>query len=174
VQLGYRIQISEAKSVTDMPFMSIDDPEFWKNCPQSLELISKSMEGTGGGVAYFVMGEPKDNAPTVVALRMAPNWVLPRHARDCYRFEVAVQGTLDVGERVLKVGDVMVSEPTIFYGPRVAGPEGCTTFEIFSNYAASHEAILDLAGSRVKFDVSKPGEFKRMMEAQRAIRKPTA
>jgi hypothetical protein len=31
-----------------------------------------------------------------------------------------------------------------------------------------------LAGSRVKFDVSKPGEFKRMMEAQRAIRKPTA
>ena len=76
-----------------MPFMSIDDPEFWKNCPKGLELISKSMEGTGGGVAYFVMGEPKDNAPTVVALRMAPNWVLPRHAHDCYRFEVVVQGT---------------------------------------------------------------------------------
>jgi hypothetical protein len=90
VQLGYRTQISEARSVTDMPFMSIDDPEFWKNCPQGLELISKSMEGTGGGVAYFVMGEPKDNAPTVVALRMAPNWVLPRHAHDCYRFEVVV------------------------------------------------------------------------------------
>ena len=157
-----------------MPFMSIDDPEFWKNCPQGLELIPKSMEGTGGGVSYFVMGEPKDNAPTVVALRMAPNWVLPRHARDCYRFEVVVQGTLDVGERILKVGDVMVSEPNIFYGPHVAGPEGCTTFEIFSNHAASHEAILDLAGSRVKFDVSKPGEFRRMMEAQRAIRNPTA
>ena len=90
VQLGHRIRISEAKSVTDMPFMSIDDPEFWKNCPQGLELISKSMEGTGGGVAYFVMGEPKDNAPTVVAPRMAPNWVLPRHAHDCYRFEVVV------------------------------------------------------------------------------------
>ena len=94
-----------------MPFMSIDDPEFWKNCPKGLEIIPKSMEGTGGGVAYFVMGEPKDNAPTVVALRMAPNWVLPRHAHDCYRFEVVVQGTLDVGERILKVGDV-ISQPT--------------------------------------------------------------
>jgi hypothetical protein len=68
----------------------------------------------------------------------------------------------------------MVSEPNLFYGPHIAGPEGCTTFEIFSNHAASHEAILDLAGGRVKFDVSKPGEFKRMMQAQRASRKPTA
>jgi anti-sigma factor ChrR (cupin superfamily) len=157
-----------------MPFMSIDDAEFWKNCPKGLELIPKSMEGTGGGVAYFVMGEPKDNAPTVVALRMAPNWVLPRHAHECYRFEVVVQGTLDVGERILKVGDVMFSEPKSFYGPHVAGPEGCTTFEIFSNHAASHEVVLDLANGVAKFDVSKPGEFKRMMEAQQASRKPAA
>jgi anti-sigma factor ChrR (cupin superfamily) len=153
-----------------MAFMSIEEPEFWKNCPKGLELIAKSMEGTGGVVAYFVMGDPEKNAPTVVALRMAPNWILPRHAHDCYRFEIVVQGTLDVGERILKIGDVMVSEPNIFYGPHVAGPEGCTTFEIFSNHAASHEAILDLAGGIAKFDVSKPGEFRRMMEAQQASR----
>lgn len=155
-----------------MPFMSIDDPEFWKNCPKGLELIHQSMQGAGGGVAYFVMGEPKDDAPTVVALRMAPNWVLPRHAHECHRFEVIVQGSLDVGERILKTGDVMVSEPNVFYGPHVAGPEGCTTFEIFSNHAASHEAVLDLAGTIVKFDVAKPGEFTRMMEAQRQAPKP--
>jgi hypothetical protein len=153
-----------------MPFMSIADVEFWKNCPPGLELIPKSMEGTGGGVAYFVMGKAKDNAPTVVALRMAPNWVLPRHAHECYRFEIVVQGTLDVGERILKVGDVMISEPNVFYGPHVAGPEGCTTFEIFSNFAASHEAILEVAGKAVKFDVARPGEFRQMMEAQRADR----
>jgi hypothetical protein len=41
------------------------------------------------------------------------------------------------------------------------------------NYASSHEAILDLAGTAVKFDISRPGEFKRMVEAQRAVRKPT-
>ncbi len=151
-----------------MTFMSIDDPEFWKNCPKELESIARGMEGAGGGVAYFVMGDPRNNAPTVVALRMAPNWILPRHAHDCYRFEIVVQGTLDVGEKVLKVGDVMVSEPNIFYGPHVAGPEGCTTFEIFSNHTASHEAILEVAGSVMKFDVSKPGEFHQMMEAQQA------
>ena len=39
-----------------MPFMSINDPEFWKSCPKELEVIQKSMDGTGGGVAYFVMG----------------------------------------------------------------------------------------------------------------------
>jgi hypothetical protein len=82
--------------------------------------------------------------------------------------EVVVQGTLDVGGRILKVGDVMVSEPKIFYGPHVASPEGCPTFEIFSNHSASYEAILDLAGGVVKFDVSKPGEFRWMKEAQRA------
>lgn len=150
-----------------MPFLSINDSDFWTRCPKELELIQKSMDGTGGGVAYFVMGERKDDAPTVVALKMAPNWILPRHAHDCYRFEVIVQGTLDVGDRILKVGDVMVSEPHTFYGPHVAGPEGCTTFEIFSNHHASHEAVLELAGKTVTFDVARPGEFNRMMEAQR-------
>jgi hypothetical protein len=91
IELARNINRRQAR-VAHMPFMSIDDPEFWKNCPKGLELIPKSMEGPGGGVAYFVMGEPKDNAPTVVALRMAPNRVLPRHAHDCYRFEVVVQG----------------------------------------------------------------------------------
>ena len=30
----------------------------------------------------------------------------------------------------------MISEPGIAYGPHIAGPEGCTTFEIFSNLRA--------------------------------------
>ncbi len=157
-----------------MPFMSITDPDFWKNIPQGLELIQTSMEGTGGDVAYFVMGERKDDAPTVVALKMAPNWVLPRHAHDCYRFEVIVQGTLDVGDRILKVGDVMVSEPNVFYGPHIAGAEGCTTFEIFSNHHASHEATMEIGGKVMTFDVAQPGEFHRMMEAQRAAQKQSA
>jgi len=154
-----------------MAFMSISDPEFWKHCPPELNLIAKSMANVeGGGVAYFLMGEREDNPPTVVALRMAPGWILPRHSHDCYRFEVVVQGTLDVGDRVLKVGDVMISEPNVPYGPHVAGAEGCTTFEIFSNHKASHMATLHLKGGPVDFDVSQPGEFRRMMEAQRAER----
>src|SRR5215471_12159526 len=126
-----------------MAFISMQDSEFWAHCPKDLEHV---VQGGLSGLAYFLLGDRKDNPPTVVALRMEPGWVLPRHAHDCYRFEIVVQGTLDVGERILKVGDVMVSQPNIFYGPHVAGPEGCTTFEIFSNHTASHEAILELAG----------------------------
>lgn len=42
-----------------------------------------------------------------------------------------MQGTLDVGERVLKPGDVMITEPGVPYGPHTAGPQGCdlTTVE---------------------------------------------
>lgn len=152
-----------------MAFMSIDDPEFWKNCPPELKLIQQGMAGDeGGGVAYFLMGKRQDDPPTVVALRMGPGWVLPRHSHDCHRFEVVVQGTLDVGDRILQVGDVMISEPKIAYGPHVAGPEGCTTFEIFSNHKASHVATLHLPSGTVEFDLTIAGEFQRMMAAQRS------
>src|SRR5262249_27384677 len=91
-----------------MPFISMDDPQCWARCPKELEPV---VRGGLTGLAYFELGEKKDNPPTVVALRMGPGWVLPRHAHDCYRFEIVAQGTLDVGERILKPGDVMVSAP---------------------------------------------------------------
>jgi len=85
-----------------MPFISMDDPQFWARCPKELEPV---VRGGLTGLAYFELGEKKDNPPTVVALRMGPGWVLPRHAHDCYRFEIVTHGTLDVGDRILKPGD---------------------------------------------------------------------
>lgn len=146
-----------------MAFVSMDEPEFWAHCPKELE----HLEGGLSGLAYFLLGERKDNPPTVVALRMGPGWVLPRHAHDCYRFEIVVQGALDVGERVLKPGDVMISEPGIAYGPHVAGPEGCTTFEIFSNHKASYVALLDMPEGRVECDVSTPEGLQKMRDVMR-------
>jgi hypothetical protein len=154
-----------------MPFMSMDDPEFWGQGPKELAHL---VRGELGGLAYFLLGERKDNPPTVVALRMEPGWVLPRHAHDCYRFEIVVQGTLDVGERVLKPGDVMISEPGIAYGPHIAGPEGCTTFEIFSNHRASYVALLDLPEGRVECDVSTPEGMQKMREVMRRTGKTAA
>jgi hypothetical protein len=44
-----------------------------------------------------------------------------------------VQGTLEVGDgRIARPGDAFTAEPGELYGPHTAGPEGCTTFEIFS------------------------------------------
>ena len=48
-----------------------------------------------------------------------------------YRVEVVVMGEMHVEEgRVLRPGDVMVSEPGMMYGPHIAGPEGVMTVEV--------------------------------------------
>src|SRR3546814_5191930 len=69
---------------------------------------------------------------------------LPRHAHDCFRLEVIMQGSMDVGDgRILKTGAVMMSEPLTLYGPHIAGAEGCVTLEIFSNHRASHTTYVE-------------------------------
>ncbi|MBM4258503.1 MAG: hypothetical protein FJ147_21725 [Deltaproteobacteria bacterium] len=147
-----------------MPFISMNDPQFWARCPKELEpVIGKGITG----LAYFELGEKKDNPPTVVALRMGPGWVLPRHAHDCYRFEVVTHGTLDVGDRILKPGDVMISEPGIAYGPHIAGPEGCTTFEIFSNHKAAFVTLLDGPDGPVECDMSTTEGMQKMQDLMR-------
>ena len=154
-----------------MAFISMDEAKFWEHCPKDLEHV---VQGGLTGLAYFLLGEKKDNPPTVVALRMGPGWVLPRHAHDCYRFEIVVQGTLDVGERILKPGDVMVSEPDIAYGPHLAGPEGGATFEIFSNHKASYVTLLDTPEGRVECDVSTADGMQKMRELMQQAMRATA
>ena len=146
-------------------FLSMDDPKFWKQYPKELKgLVETPLEGVTG-LAYFLLGERKDNPPTVVTLRMGPNWTLPRHAHDCHRFEIVVQGTLDVGDRILKPGDIMITEPGIAYGPHIAGPEGCTTFEIFSDHRGSYVTLVDTPEGRIECDVSTPEGMKTMERA---------
>jgi anti-sigma factor ChrR (cupin superfamily) len=143
----------------------MDDPDFWARCPKELEhLVRDSNIGESVGSSYFLLGQPKDDPPTVIALRMGPNWVSARHAHDCYRFEVVVQGTLDVGERVLKPGDVMLTEPGVAYGPHVAGPEGCTTFEIFTNYRSSYVTLIEEPEGLVECDLSTTEGLHRMQD----------
>jgi len=72
------------------------------------------------------------DAPAVVVLDMPPGYVLFRHAHLCHRFEIVVKGSLRAGDRTLVPGDVMTAAPGEWYGPHVAGPEGCTTAEVFS------------------------------------------
>ena len=78
-----------------------------------------------------------------------------------------MRGTLDVGDRVLKVGDIMISEPNNVYGPHIAGPEGCTTFEIFSNHKASHVVLFDLPQGLIECDVTSQEGLKKLQEAMR-------
>jgi hypothetical protein len=84
-----------------------------------------------GTIMLGELGDPK--AAVVSMLRIAPNETLHRHGHDCKRVEIIVQGSITLPDgRVLTPGDVMVSQPGEFYGPHVAGPEGCLSAEIFS------------------------------------------
>lgn len=71
--------------------------------------------------------------PAALLLTMPANYTLFRHGHPCQRFEIVVQGSLDLGDgRVASVGDTFTADPYTLYGPHTAGPDGCTTIEIFS------------------------------------------
>ena len=114
-------------------------PEYWQNLGSKMAAaITERVEPIGVKLAHFVMADdPEDmDAPLATILYMPPNYVLIRHAHECYRVEVIIEGTVHVGDRVLRAGDVSVSGPGIAYGPHTAGPTGCLTVEIFSRQEA--------------------------------------
>lgn len=72
--------------------------------------------------------------PAAYLLRMPAGYELFRHGHPCQRFEVVIQGSLDVGDgRTATVGDIFTADAYTLYGPHTAGPEGCTTIEVFSS-----------------------------------------
>ena len=116
-----------------MPYYSMNDEGFWDIGPESLNWMRVVAEAVGVKFARFPLGDPDDeNTPFASVLHMPPNYELWRHKHDCYRFEAIVQGSMRVGDRVLGPGDFMSSAPNEPYGPYFAGPDGCTTVEIFS------------------------------------------
>jgi len=56
---------------------------------------------------------------------------------------VIVAGSLLVDGEVLGPGDVMATPAGEMYGPHVAGPDGCTTVEIFSSITGNGNLLLE-------------------------------
>jgi quercetin dioxygenase-like cupin family protein len=108
-----------------------DSPDYWR-MPERFKSVA-DVPFTDCPMAAFIMGdELHDDAPMAVVFKQPPGNVVTRHAHDCYRFEIIVSGSVDVGDRILHAGDVMTANPGEFYGPHVAGPEGCVSVEVFS------------------------------------------
>jgi hypothetical protein len=127
-----------------MAFLSIDDPDFWEKNLESLQALRAKGKPVGIETSYFALGKPEDNPPLVTPLRMAPGYVLFRHAHDCYRMEIVVQGSLDVGGRILKPGAVMISEPGVLYGPHI-------------DFEGAHKMMLEsAAGALTELDIRTP------------------
>jgi anti-sigma factor ChrR (cupin superfamily) len=109
----------------------------------------------------FVLGDQGDPAsPAVVLLEMPPGYVLFRHAHPCHRFEVVVKGSLRAGDRLLHPGDVMTAEPGEWYGPHVAGPDGCTTAEVFDSQEGVFRVLAESDDGPREYDF-RTGEVPR-------------
>ena len=114
----------------------------------------------GIDLGVVVLGERLSNPASVMLLRLPPGHVLERHAHDTHRMEVVVSGSVITADgHELRSGDVFTSGPGEFYGPLTAGPEGCTSVEIFgdiqgmaprasSDASPEHAAVIASIGKR--------------------------
>jgi hypothetical protein len=135
----------------------MDDDSFWDRAPDFLKHVPAAQRRMGGRGSFFVLGDWRANPPAALAMELPPGEGVNQHAHPCERFEVVVRGSLDVGQgRILRPGDVMVSAPGEMYGPHVAGPEGATTFEIFSAFDASYRIIYETPDGRFEVNGSDP------------------
>jgi hypothetical protein len=96
----------------------------------------------------------------VVVLDMPPNYVLFRHAHPCHRFEVVVKGSMRSGDAVLRPGDVMTASPGEWYGPHIAGPDGCTTVEVFATLEGVFRVLAESDEGPREYDF-RSGELPR-------------
>ena len=80
-----------------------------------------------------VLGADGDeNAPATNLLQMEPGTVVAYHTHDCPVMMLVIMGSLYVPGRILMPGDRMEADANEFYGPLVAGPDGCTSVEMFA------------------------------------------
>jgi hypothetical protein len=122
-----------------MPYYRMDQEGFWDDITDpALRWTQELARRSGMEIGAIRMGsQTEERPPMAQLLQVPPGGVVPKHSHDCVRVEVLVRGSLDVGNGLLLYpGDVMISQPGEFYGPNVAGPEGATTVEIFSDCTA--------------------------------------
>ena len=133
-----------------MPNYSMDnDADFWQ-APEAFKPLLALAKTIGTRGSWFALGDPNDeNTPMAVVLDMKPGYVITRHAHPCSRLEVVVRGTLDTGDKVLVPGDIMYSDADEFYGPKVAGPDGCTTLEVFATVTGASYRITEEADGSI-------------------------
>ena len=81
----------------------------------------------------FMFGGEIDGLPLCVPdIRLPANQYWPLHWHDCWIAVVILDGDCRIGDWHMKVGDVLISEDALEYGPLVIGPQGCQMFEIFA------------------------------------------
>ncbi len=126
-----------------MPNYSMDDEEYWQ-VPEHMAAIPEVAEELGVRTSVFALGDPlAEQTPVALVLDMPPGYELGRHAHPCERFEVVVRGSILAGDRMLGPGAVMTAGPNELYGPKTAGPDGCTTVEFFATMSGTYMRVTE-------------------------------
>lgn len=127
-----------------MPTYSLDhDADYWQS-PERFRSMFEQASTIGNKASLFAIGDPDDDdTPMAFILQMEPGFVITRHAHPCDRFETIVRGSLEVDGRTLLPGDVLMHAAHELYGPKTAGPNGCTTVEVFAKAVGAYERITE-------------------------------
>lgn len=86
---------------------------------------------SGLKMAYVL--EPNMPGAVIFCVDRPPNHRTPAHSHPLPHIELLLEGTLFVGDRVVKAGDFRVVGGDVAYGPIKAGPEGAKCIEISPN-----------------------------------------
>lgn len=98
---------------------SLDDPGF-----STLE------DGTRW--AAFFLGDGQSD-PVVFPMEVTVGYQFPVHFHKSHYMSIILRGSLQVGKRWYKAGDIRLQEKGSVYGPEKAGPEGCFMLNIFAD-----------------------------------------
>jgi hypothetical protein len=139
-----------------MPSFTMSEDAYWQVPERFRPLVdAQPADGPRARMSFFFLGDPdSESTPTALVLDMEPGFVISRHAHESERFEVVTRGSLDIGDRVLHPGDVTTAGHGEFYGPKIAGPEGCTTVEFFDRPSGAYVQVREtLEGATVRTDL---------------------
>ena len=135
-----------------MPFFLSGEADYWQ-VPERFRLVAEKV--SGARIGYYLLGPDEEDTPIAMILEMPPGYVIPRHAHERHRFEVVLNGSIAVGDTVLHAGDVMTAGPGEQYGPKTAGPDGCTTVEVFRDRRSASVTVYEMPdGSLVPRDLT--------------------
>jgi len=85
----------------------------------------------GSRYAIFQLGDG-DDAPVVAAQEVPAGYRFAAHRHDCNYFTYVVSGSLRVGRKWYRAGDIRVQARGTVHGPEFAGSDGCRTLNVFA------------------------------------------
>ena len=167
-----------------MRYLHDGDEEYWHN-PERLDRFahpdSFMAPGTNPKVVellrsvratYFALGDvDRDDTPVATLVQMPAEYALPYHSHTCDIFMIVIKGSLYVPGAVLEPGDVLEAKAGEFYGPEVAGPEGCTRIEFFARLSGNADLVYKLPDGQVAIQHGLQGDAfpKQLLGTDRMI-----